>query len=83
MELLVEFLALPDRGEQAFVHVSWQGLAAGLSVQNDRALERSEESPGALAMLDVQHELRLEFIVEFAVEVFRQALNESLAVVYV
>ena len=83
LELLVALLARLDRGAQTLVDVPGKDLPAGLSVQNDGALERVEERLGLLAMLDVQHELNLEFGVKLPVEVLREALNEPLAVIYV
>ncbi len=83
LKLLVALLARPDRGAQTLVDARRESRSAGLPVQNDRALERVEECLGLLAMLDVQHELDLEFGVKLPVEVLREALDEPLAVVYV
>jgi hypothetical protein len=81
MGLVFGVLARPDGGEEALVYVPGQGLAGGLPVQNDRALERVNEGTRPLTVLEVHHELDLEFFAEFSVEVLRKALNELPAVV--
>jgi len=52
-------------------------------VQDDRTLERVQDRPGLLAVLDVQQELDFELLAQLTVEVLREILDELLAVVYV